>query len=274
MSLTRQYEYWRGRLQKKYKAHAFLAYLQSFSNTHGPLSRLQKILAELHGLPELQGICLGTRPDCVDAAKLAAMAAFPGPENWLDMGLQSSNDETLRRINRGHSAQCFEDAVRLAHTLGIKVCAHVIAGLPGEGMKNFLATIDVVNQLPVRGIKIHNLYVCKGSGLARLWRKGQYRPLHQEVYTKWAVLALIHLRPDIIIHRINGDPQPGELLAPQWAGNKSRVLQAIQRELEEQNLWQGKNFRNETTQATVIPAWFERGGGLPDAINQETSPLS
>jgi hypothetical protein len=257
-----QYARWRTRFQKKYKAHAFLAYLQSFTNTYGPLSKLTGVLDALHGLPELEGLCIGTRPDCLDTPKLEALAAFPGPENWLDMGLQSANDQTLIRINRGHDAESFARTARQAGAMGLKVCAHVIAGLPGETMDDFLGTIDFVNRLPVKGIKIHNLYVCKGSSLALWWRRGDYIPQSLEEYVAWTIRGLTHLRPDIVIHRINGDPQPGELLAPPWAGEKSTVLQTIARELEYHDLWQGK----ELNEASSRPHWFDRDGGLPDTI--------
>jgi hypothetical protein len=260
--LDAQYAHWRTRFQKKYNAHAFLAYLQSFTNTYGPLSRLTRVLDALHGLPELEGLCIGTRPDCLDRPKLKALAAFPGSENWLDLGLQSANDQTLIRINRGHDAASFAHAANLAGAMGLKVCAHVIAGLPGETLKDFLGTIDFVNQLPVRGIKIHNLYVCKGTSLALWWRRGDYHPLSLEEYIAWAVQGLTHLRPDIVIHRINADPQPGELLAPDWAQGKSHLLQAIARELERRDLWQGKY----TGEPSGRPHWFDRGGGLPDGL--------
>ena len=260
IGLADQYAHWRTRFQKKYKAHAFLAYLQSFSNTYGPLSKLTGVLKALHGLPELEGICIGTRPDCLDQPKLEALAAFPGTENWLDLGLQSSNNTTLERINRGHDAQCFARAARMAGAMGLKICVHVIAGLPGEDMDDFLETIQFVNQLPVKGIKIHNLYVCKGSGLARWWQRGAYRPLGMEEYIQWAVQGLSRLRPDIVVHRINGDPQPGELLAPHWAQAKSQVIEGIVRHLEDRDLWQGKL----SGRATERPYWFDRNGGLPD----------
>lgn len=260
IALTDQYARWRTRFQKKYKAHAFLAYLQSFSNTYGPLSRLTRVLDALRGLPELEGICIGTRPDCLDPPKLEALAAFPGTENWLDLGLQSSNNQTLERINRGHDAQCFARTARMAAARGLKICAHVIAGLPGEDMDDFLTTIEFINQLPVRGIKMHNLYVCKGAVLAHWWQRGDYRPLAMEEYIQWAVQGLIRLRPDIVVHRINGDPQPGELLAPDWARDKSRIIQGIVRELEDRDLWQGKL----SGQADERPYWFDRNGGLPE----------
>lgn len=242
VSLAGQWEHWTARLGKRYKTDLFLAYLQSYSNTHGPLERVRGVLDEIFSLSGLVGICLGTRPDCLDGGRLEEFARRDVGLKMLDMGLQSASDETLARINRGHDFACFADACRRADALGVEVCAHVIAGLPGEDDEDFLATIDAVNRLPVRGVKIHNLYVCHGSPLAGLWRKGGYRPLELEQYAALLARALNRLRPDIVVHRITGDPAPGELLAPDWAGRKREVLAAIEQELERRDVRQGREW--------------------------------
>jgi len=260
-SLKNQYMWWRDLFYKKYKAQHFLAYLQSFTNTYGPLSKLTAVLDQLRDLPQIQGLCIGTRPDCLDRKKSIALAAFPGKESWLDLGLQSSNDTTLKKINRGHDAASFARAAIMASEEGLAVCAHVIAGLPGESREDFLRTIAFVSDLPIRGIKIHNLYVCRGSTLASWWKDGSYVPLQRTEYIDWVIHGLAILRPDIVIHRINGDPQPGELLAPAWAGNKSQILQAIHNELCSQDMWQGQVSGHADTQ----PPWFSRSyqGDIP-----------
>lgn len=244
-NLESQWLHWQVRLKKRYKAKLFLAYLQSFTNTHGPVERLAALLDSLKDLPGLVGLCLGTRPDCLDAKKLDLIAAFPAPEIWLDLGLQSASDATLEAINRGHDSAAFATAVRMAATRGIQVCAHVIAGLPGESRTDFLHTIDFLNNLPVAGIKFHNLYVCRGSTLAKTWKSGDYEPLGFDSYIDWLVRALTQLRPEIVVHRLNGDPRPEELLAPAWAANKNRILHALHSRMEETNIWQGKTFAPE-----------------------------
>jgi len=261
MSLRDQYMWWRDTFYKKYKVQRFLAYLQSFTNTYGPLSKLTAVLDQLRDLPEIQGLCIGTRPDCVDREKISALAAFPGSECWLELGLQSSNDSTLKKINRGHDAASFARAATMASEEGLAVCAHIIAGLPGESRENFLQTIAFVNDLPVQGIKIHNLYVCRGTTLGTWWEHDNYVPLQRAEYIDWVIHGLAILRPDIVIHRINGDPQPGELLAPAWAGNKSQILQAIHNELCSQDIWQGQLSGYAATQ----PPWFSRSyqGDIP-----------
>jgi hypothetical protein len=256
--LSRQYAFWTEKFARKHNAKLFLAYLQSYSNTYAPLERFREVVSELSELDNLAGLCLGTRPDCLEPEKLALLAAQPVPEIWLELGLQSSNDATLRRINRGHDAACFAEAARAAHRLGLKVCAHVMAGLPGEGKKEFLDTVDFVNDLPVAGIKLHNLYVCENTVLASWWRQGKVRLPERAEYLDWVLAALSRMRPDMVIHRLNADPAPGELLAPEWAGYKGNVLRAMSAAMEDADIWQGRD----TT--PHVPAWFDPAGSLGD----------
>jgi len=262
MTLAEQWDFWRDRLAKKYKTASFLAYLQSFSNTYGPLERLREVLEELLALPGLTGICLGTRPDCLDREKIALLAEAPVEELWLEIGLQSANNQTLKRINRGHDRETFAWAAGLAAKQGLNVCAHVIAGLPGETPNDFLATVEFINGLPVRGIKFHNLYVCRGSTLAAWWKRGEYAPLSREEYVAWLAEALPWLRPDIVVHRLASDPKPGELLAPDWASDKRTTLKRLDEALKALNTWQGKALFPDKE----MPAWFSPDTKPPESI--------
>lgn len=259
-SLQEQWSWWRERLAKRYKARRFLAYLQSYSNTYCSLDQFTALLSQLSKLPHVSGICIGTRPDCLDAAKLDLLQELQVPEIWLDLGLQSANDQTLQRINRGHDAACFAAACRAAAARGIKVCAHLIAGLPEETPTDFLGSIDYLNALPVHGVKFHNLYVCQNTPLAAWTAKGAYIPLQQSQYCHWLGLAIAALRPDIVLHRLNGDPAHGELIAPQWARNKQTVLYAIHSFLEEHGIWQGQNWLSE------VPDWFCQDHPPPQSL--------
>ncbi|QLA18742.1 TIGR01212 family radical SAM protein [Desulfolutivibrio sulfoxidireducens] len=216
------------------------AYLQSFSNTHGPVEKLAAVLAQVAALPGVRGLCLGTRPDCLDPEKLDLLAAAPLPVR-LELGLQSANDRTLARINRGHDAACFARAVTGAAARGLDVCAHVIAGLPGETLEDFLATMDFLAALPVWGVKFHNLFVARGSLLERSWRAGEYQPMERAAYVAWMARAIPRLRADMVVERINADPAPGELLAPDWASDKSGVIRDIRQALKDLDTWQGRD---------------------------------
>lgn len=244
ISIKDQYELFRERLIRRHGPIKFAAYLQSFSNTYCSPSRLKSVLENLAGLEDLLVLCVGTRPDCLDTEKVEILASFPCAEVWLDLGLQSSCEKTLKTINRGHTARDFSRACRLAASRIINVCAHVIAGLPGENMDHFLNTIRYLNKEPVKGIKFHNLYVCRNTPLARMWEQSQYHPQELEQYVWWTARALALLRPDIIVHRLTGDPLPGELLAPEWAGRKDSIINKINEIMTRGNLWQGKNWNN------------------------------
>ena len=253
LDIGEQWFRWRNRLGRRYGASLFIAYLQSFSNTHGPPSRLAAVLDELRGLPDLVGTAVGTRPDCLDSEKLSLLAKMPGSERWLEMGLQSAHDETLARINRGHDSDVFARWTRFAAAAGLHVCAHVIIGLPGEDREHALATMDFINGLPVRGVKFHNLYVCHDTRLAEMHGHGEYETWSRDRYIETLVHCLARLRSDIVVQRLTGDAAPGELVAPRWAGDKRALRMAIDKYLEDNDIWQGK----ETDAAHGPPAWFK-----------------
>lgn len=278
LDLAGQWRAWHSHYLRRLKDASFIAYLQSFSNTHGPVSKLREVLEEICTFPDLVGIALGTRPDCLDHEKLALLAACSkkapdiGPnaqlknsllpdtlEIWLELGLQTANDAVLENVNRGHDFACFQSACRQAAEHGLLVCAHLIAGLPGENRQSFLDSVAAVNVLPVHGVKFHNLYVCQGSQLAGVWKQGGYQPLSRSAYLDWLCEALARLRSDIVVQRLTGDPAPGELLAPDWAAHKSSLLRDIRQSLAERNLWQGKLV----DAPERPPHWFSPHTALP-----------
>jgi len=263
LGLAGQWEHLAPRLRARHPEARLLAYLQSYSNTHASTARLGQVLAEISALPGVAGLCIGTRPDCLDVdgtqERLDALASFLrqgaggggfGPDPGfgfiqLDLGLQSADDAVLVRINRGHDAACFARAARAAAGRGLSVCAHLVHGLPGAGPDDLLASVEFLNTLPVAGVKFHNLLVCRGAGLEALWRtggrSGGYTPPGREDYVQAVVRALARLRPDICVQRLAADPAPGELLAPDWGADKSGTLTRIRAELARQGLWQGKD---------------------------------
>lgn len=242
-----------------------LAYLQSHTNTHGPLSLLKAVLDEIRDLPDVAGLCLGTRPDCLDGGRLELLAATGLPYVQLDLGLQSADDAVLRAVNRGHSAEDFARAAEAAAAAGLAVCAHVMAGLPTgrkeadgrngtEGLDGLLSTVDFLNGLPVAGIKLHNTLVVRGTRLARDFARGDYAPPEPQAYAAWAALALARLRPDIAVQRLCAQADPAELLAPAGAADAAGLRTAVEQELEARDLWQGKD----TPWGAAGPApWFD-----------------
>lgn len=229
MSIAEQWDYWHKHFSISNRPIRFIAYLQSFSNTYGPLDRFSSILAQIKGLRDMAGISVGTRPDCVTVDKLQILTEMSCLEKWIELGIQTLHDTTLLNIRRGHSSKCSEQAIIQTANMGIQVCAHVMFGLPGETPEHMLETIDRLNMLPIHGVKFHNVYVCRNTQLEKAYYNGTYRPLTEELYSDLVVEALCRLRPDIVIHRVVADPGPGELVAPEWAAHKSALVRGIER---------------------------------------------
>ncbi len=256
LSLAGQWGLISPRVRAKYPNARLVAYLQAYTNTHASPQGLRALLAEIAALPGVAGLCLGTRPDCLDVdadqARLDVLGGFvsQGPGGGqgrgfgflqLDLGLQSADPEVLRRIGRGHGPEVFARAVRAAQARGLEVCAHLMHGLPGAGPEDLTRSVDFLNGLPISGIKFHNTLVCRGTGLERLWRAGEYVPATLAEYVEAVALALARLRPDVCVQRLTADPAPGELLAPDWAADKSGVLALLRRVMDESSLWQGRD---------------------------------
>ena len=227
-------------LARRYKAHKFLAYFQSFSNTYAPIDTLRKLYDEALAVEDVVGLSIGTRPDCVDVPVLDLLQDYAGHHLiWLEYGLQSASDKTLELINRGHDVRCFENAVRATLNRGIKICAHVILGLPGESRGDILHTAGTISDLGIDGVKLHLLYVVKGTPLETLYQQGNYRCLEQQAYIDLVCDFLERIPPEMVIQRLTGDPHPEELVAPQWARRKTDTLRIINETLEKRDSWQG-----------------------------------
>lgn len=240
LSLTAQIQAGLTRLKRRYGASGFIAYFQSFSNTYAPVARLRALYDEALGFDEIVGLSIGTRPDCLTDEALELLAGYARKRLlWLELGLQSAHDNTLKTINRGHDVACFTEAVARAAARGLEVVAHVILGLPGEGAGEIAATASYLARLPLQGVKIHLLYVVEGSGLARLYREGGYECLTQEDYVRQVVDFVELLPPHFVIHRLTGDPHRQELLAPDWCLDKSGVMARIREECARRGSRQG-----------------------------------
>lgn len=241
-SITEQLANAKGYLKRRYKATKFLGYFQSFTNTYAPLPRLRSLYAEALSDPDVVGLTIGTRPDCVSEEVLDHLQELSQQRLiWLEYGLQSANDATLSRIHRGHDVAAFETALRHTRERGIPVCAHVILGLPGEDRELMLNTARFVANHDIQAVKIHLLYVVRGTLLDSWYRQGQYQCLCREEYVSLAAEFLTLLPPHVIIQRLTGDPHPEELVAPSWALEKSENLRALHAHMEKYGLYQGKD---------------------------------
>jgi radical SAM protein (TIGR01212 family) len=226
---------------KRFKTKKIIVYFQSFTNTYAPVSKLKDLYEEALSVTDVVGISVGTRPDCINDDVLDLLGTISTRYLvWLEYGLQSVHNATLKRINRGHDFQCFEQAVRSARKHGINICAHLILGLPGESRQDMIETARAIGHMDIQGIKIHLLYVVKGTRLAMMYRQGEYECLEQPAYVELVCRFLELLPRHMVIHRLTGDPHPKELLAPAWSLQKSETLSLIKTRLEKEDSWQGK----------------------------------
>lgn len=224
---------------KRHNARKFIAYFQSNTNTHAPLERLREIYF-FSLRPEFVGMAVSTRPDCLGPDVLDLLCELKEKTHlWLELGLQTANDATLERMNRGHTVSEFEDALGRARARGIEVCAHVIIGLPGEGRDDILNTIGFLASRKVWGVKFHQLQVIKGTGLERMYREGSVKVLGLEEYAGLVVECLERLPRSTVIHRLCAEAPRRSIVAPQWGANKFMVIDRIRSVMAERSTFQG-----------------------------------
>ncbi|MFC1813959.1 TIGR01212 family radical SAM protein [Thermodesulfobacteriota bacterium] len=228
-------------LSRRYNAKKFIAYFQSFSNTYAPVEKLKRFYREALSVEDIVGLSIGTRPDCVDEPVLDLLEEYCSRYLvWVEYGLQSAHNSTLSLINRGHDVECFQNAVEATRNRGIKTCAHVILGLPQEERNHMLETARAIADMAIDGVKIHLLYVAKGTKLHELYQSGGFRCLEQQEYVDLVCDFLERIPENVIIQRLTGDPQPEELVAPAWSLRKSETLALIRSTLQKRDSRQGK----------------------------------
>jgi hypothetical protein len=227
-------------LQKRYRADRFLAYFQAATNSYAPVPKLRRLYDEALDHPQIVGLAVGTRPDCVPDPVLDLLERYAHDRYvCLELGLQSMHDRSLDWMNRGHHFDVFVDAVRRCQGRGLDLCVHVILGLPDENRADMCATADALASLPINGVKIHNLHVVHDTPLERMVEAGEVRMLEREEYIGVVCDFLERLRPDTVIHRLNGDAPPDYLVAPLWCLDKPGLLRDIHAELERRDSRQG-----------------------------------
>ena len=224
---------------RKYKAKKFLAYFQPYTNTYAPVATLAALYDAALAVPDVVGLIVGTRPDCLPRETLDLLAAYHRRTwFWLELGMQSPLDRTLQAIRRGHDSAAFMTAARAVKQLGIRLSVHIILGLPGESRAEMLSGAAILNDLGVDAVKIHLLHVNRDSLLAEMYAKGEITLLEKDEYVGLVCDFLERLDPRIFIQRLTGDGGK-DLLAPLWSAAKFEVLNAIDDELERRNSRQG-----------------------------------
>jgi len=241
MSVREQLEQGIEGVRRRYGAEKFIAYFQSYSNTYGPVGKLERLYRVALDVPGVVGLSIATRPDCVGDDVLDLIADVSRTTYlWLEMGLESMHEKTLRWVNRGHGLGEFIDAVKRAKARGLRVCAHLILGFPCESRQEILQTPALLNRLAIDGVKLHNLHVIKHTVLEELYRSGAFALLSRDAYVSLLVDFVELLSPEVVIHRLTGETYRELTVAPDWSLDKNATVNAIREEFVNRDTWQGK----------------------------------
>lgn len=244
LDLKVQFQQVRDKMQTKWKDGKCIAYFQAFTNTHAPVAELREKFETVLNEPGVVGLSIATRPDCLPDDVVEYLAELNERTYlWLELGLQSAHDETGRLINRAHDYDCYVEGVRKLQKHNIRICTHIINGLPKETPEMMMETTRKVVESGVDGIKIHLLHLLKGTPMVEDYKKGDLEFLTRDGYVNLVADQLEILPPEMVIHRITGDGGVDDLIGPVWSLNKFEVLNAIDAELVRRDSWQGKLYQ-------------------------------
>lgn len=220
----------------------YIAYFQNSSNTNAPLPVLEKLFREALAHPEVVGISIGTRPDCLPEDVIEFLGEL-STETWLhlELGLQTIHERSLKFLNRGHDFRTFCDAFERVKRRKIRVGVHLILGIPGEGRPEIISTAETLADMRVDAVKLHNLFVARNTALGEMWSEGKIEIPSMEQYAAYVVDFLERVPPETVVERVAADVRPEYLLAPDWAGAKRPIIAAIETEFKSRNTRQGAN---------------------------------
>lgn len=239
-----QFEKIKAKMQNKWKDGKTMAYFQAYTNTHAPLPVLKEKFEAALQCEGVMGLSIATRPDCLPDDVVEYLADLNERTYlWIELGLQTVHEKTANLINRAHDYETYVKGVEKLRKHGIRVCTHIINGLPLETYNMMMETAKEVAKLDVQGIKIHLLHLLKGTPMVKQYEKGMLQFLEREEYINLVADQLEVLPPDMIIHRITGDGPIDLMIGPMWSVNKWEVLNGIDAELERRNSWQGKFYK-------------------------------
>ena len=230
----------RTRLGKAKTGDIFVAYFQNFTNTYAPIDVLRERYDAALCDERIKVLAIGTRPDCIDEEVCRLLSEYARERDvWVELGLQTASDETAEIINRGYKTEVFEHAMALLEKYGLKAVVHIMMGLPGESVEDMKRTADYVASFPIFGLKIHSIYVMKGTYLEQMYLKKRYTPPTFDEFLEAATYAVARVPEEVIIHRLTGDCPKGMLVAPEWNSDKTIVIDAITAKMRELGYRQG-----------------------------------
>ena len=246
--LTTQFQNIKEKMHSKWKDGKYMAYFQAYTNTHGPIEELKEKFESVLSQEGVVGISIATRPDCLPDEVVEYLAELNKRTYlWVELGLQTVHERTALLINRAHDYQCYVEGVNKLRKHNIRICSHIINGLPLESYDMMMTTAKEVAKLDVQGIKIHLLHLLKGTPMVKQYEKGKLEFLSLENYVSLVCDQLEILPPEMIVHRITGDGPIDLMIGPMWSVNKWEVLNSIDAELKRRDSWQGKFYRVEAT---------------------------
>jgi radical SAM protein (TIGR01212 family) len=240
LSIQEQLQVGMNTIKEKYHANKFLAYFQAFTNTYKPCEELKKIYNQVF-IKDVVGMSIGTRPDCVDDEKLDLIASYNTPKRFIQVeyGLQSIHDKTLKYINRGHDFACFEKAFWETKKRDIKVCVHVILGLPNESHEDMMQTAQILSKMNIDGIKIHMLAIMEGTKIHQLYKENKISIMEEDEYVNTVCDFLEYLNPNIVIQRLAGNGKREFRIHPFWLGKKLELVWKMEQEFTRRGTKQG-----------------------------------
>lgn len=230
---------------KANRANKFIVYFQNFTNTYDSIENLKKKYNSALIDDRIVGISIGTRPDCITENIVKLLKSYTDKYYvCVELGLQTSNNNTGKLINRCYTSEQFTKAVNLLNKYNIDVISHIMVGLPNETKDDIINTVNFINSHKLQGIKIHSTYIVKNTMLANMYKSGIYKSLEFEDYIENLIYIITHINPNFVIHRISGDAPKDILIAPSWNTHKKWVLNEFNKRLEENNLFQGMYYSN------------------------------
>lgn len=244
LSVTEQLNIGIAKIKDRYHAKKFLAYFQAYTNTYKPTEEL-KIIYDQVFIDNVVGMSIGTRPDCVDEQKLDLIASYNYDNRFIQVeyGIQTVHDKTLKFINRGHDYNCFEKACRLSKERNLKVCAHVILGLPDETHEDMMQTAKTIANLGISGIKIHMLAVMEGTKIHQMYNNGNISLLTEEEYISTVCDFLEYLPENMSVQRLAGNGKREYRILPKWLGKKLEIVGKIEKEFQKRGTKQGSKYK-------------------------------
>ncbi|EES47820.1 TIGR01212 family radical SAM protein [Clostridium botulinum] len=242
-SITNQFNNVKTMMANKWKSGKYIAYFQAYTNTYAPVDELRQKYEEAINQEGVVALSIATRPDCLEDEVLDLIEELSKKLYvWVELGLQTINDKVAKKINRGYDLKVFDDAIARLKERNIDVVVHSILGLPGESQDDMLKTIDYIAHSGAQGIKLHLLHLMKDTKMVELYESGELQFLSQEDYIKLICKAVSMLPKEMVVHRLTGDAPRDLLIGPMWSLKKWEVLNAIDKTLEDNDIYQGKNF--------------------------------